>query len=105
MRTSSQTARFEQTIAPNQFGHVFKHWGGWKYEGECEFRVGQVAHSGKTSCLLFGASLPKIRITQTVKTWPPGRYKADGLSARIRISARASITTRRKWPSMENTCR
>ncbi|HZK79664.1 MAG TPA: hypothetical protein VFC46_01320, partial [Humisphaera sp.] len=66
---------FERTIAPNQFGHVFKNWGGWKYEGECEFRVGRVAHSGKTSCLLFGASLPKIRITQTVKGVAPGHYK------------------------------
>ena len=35
---------FEQTMPPDQFGHVFKQWGGWKYEGDCEFRVGQVAH-------------------------------------------------------------
>ena len=59
----------------DQFGHVFPKWGGWKYEGDCEFRVGRVAHSGKTSCLLFGASPPKIRISQTVKGLPPGRYK------------------------------
>jgi len=66
---------FEEPRPANQFGHVFSKWGGWKYEGECEFRVGRIAHSGKASCLLFGASLPKIRVTQTLKDLAPGRYK------------------------------
>ncbi len=66
---------FEEPIQRNQFGHVFKHWGGWKYEGDCEFRVGDVAHSGQHSALLFGASAPKIRITQQLKDIEPGRYK------------------------------
>ena len=66
---------FEEPKLRDQFGGVFAKWGGWKYEGECEFRVGQVAHSGKTSCLLFGASQPKIRITQTHKSLAPGRYQ------------------------------
>ena len=70
-----QDGSFEQVIPRDQFGHVFRDWGGWKYEGECEFRVGQVAHSGKTSCLLFGSSQPKIRISQTLKSVPPGRYQ------------------------------
>src|ERR1700679_2166180 len=52
---------FEQTMPRNQFGHVFKNWGGWKYEGDCEFRVGELGHTGQHSCLLFGASAPKIR--------------------------------------------
>ena len=66
---------FEEPMPRDQFGHVFKHWGGWKYEGECEFRVGQIVHSGKTSCLLFGSVQPKIRIAQTLKGLEPGRYK------------------------------
>jgi hypothetical protein len=66
---------FEEPMPRDQFGHVFKHWGGWKYEGECEFRVGQIAHGGKTSCLLFGGGQCKIRIAQTVQAVPPGRYK------------------------------
>jgi hypothetical protein len=66
---------FEQVMPKDQFGHVFKEWGGWKYDGDCEFRVGRVAHGGKTSCLLFGATQPKIRIAQTVKALPPGRYR------------------------------
>jgi hypothetical protein len=66
---------FERTMPRDQFGHVFKEWGGWKYEGECEFRVGRIAHTGNTSCLLFGASQPKIRISQTLKALPAGRYK------------------------------
>jgi hypothetical protein len=66
---------FEETMPPDQFGHVFKNWSGWKYEGACEFRVGQVAHRGKSSCLLFAAGQSKIRVTQTVKDVPAGRYK------------------------------
>ena len=56
---------FEQTKPADQFGLVFRDWGGWKYEGECEFRVGHVARRGQTSGLLFGASGPKIRLAQT----------------------------------------
>ncbi len=66
---------FEEPKPRDQFGHVFKNWGGWKYEGDCEFRVGEVAHTGKLSCLLFGASTPKIRISSQLKDLPPGRYK------------------------------
>jgi hypothetical protein len=65
---------FELPRDRDQFGHVFAKWGGWKYEGDCEFRVGQVARTGKYSCLLFGASNPKIRMAQNVDL-QPGRYK------------------------------
>jgi len=65
---------FELTKEKDQFGHVFAKWDGWKYEGECEFRIGQVARTGKTSCLLFGGSGPKIRITQSPEL-KPGRYR------------------------------
>ncbi len=33
---------FEVSAPPDHFGHVFPKWGGWKYEGDCEFRVGRV---------------------------------------------------------------
>ncbi|MGA2033717.1 MAG: hypothetical protein ABSG68_15800 [Thermoguttaceae bacterium] len=65
---------FEITKDKDQFGLVFPNWGGWKYEGDCDFRVGQVAHSGKRSCLLFGGAGPKIRASQLVDL-KPGRYK------------------------------
>ena len=65
---------FEQTKERDQFGLVFAKWGGWKYEGDCEFRVGQVGHSGKHSCLLSGGVGAKIRITQNVML-EPGRYR------------------------------
>ena len=68
---------FEDVMPADQFGHVFKQWGGWKYEGECEFRVGQVAHTGQTSCLLFGTREPKIRISRTLKNLPAGRYQVS----------------------------
>ena len=61
---------FEQTKEKDQFGLVFARWGGWKYEGDCEFRVGQIGHSGKHSCLLSGGIGAKIRIAQNVELEP-----------------------------------
>ncbi len=65
---------FEVTKSPDQFGLVFAKWGGWKYEGDCDFRVGEVARTGKHSCLLHGGSGAKIRVTQNVEL-NPGRYR------------------------------
>ena len=65
---------FELTKDKDQFGLVFARWGGWKYEGDCEFRVGQVARTGKHSCLLFGGVGAKIRVTQNAEL-EPGRYR------------------------------
>ena len=69
-----QDPSFEMPKDRDQFGLVFAKWGGWKYEGDCDFRVGNVAHSGKHSCLLFGGSAPKIRSVQLVDL-EPGRYR------------------------------
>ncbi len=66
---------FEETRSPDQFGHVFSKWSGWKYDGDCAFEVGQIAHSGKTSCLLAGYSGPKIRILPPDRELAPGRYR------------------------------
>jgi len=65
---------FELVKPRDQFGHVFAKWGGWKYEGECSFEVGEVAHSGKTSALLLCATAGKIRIAQN-QDLEPGRYR------------------------------
>ncbi len=65
---------FEIPKERDQFGLVFAKWGGWKYEGDCEFRVGQIAHSGKHSCLLFGGVGAKIRVSQAQEL-APGRYR------------------------------
>ena len=65
---------FEIVKEKDQFGLVFAKWGGWNYEGDCAFRVGQVARTGKHSCLLFGASAPKIRVVQNLAL-EPGRYR------------------------------
>ncbi len=69
-----QDSSFEITKEKDQFGLVFAKWGGWKYEGDCDFRVGQIAHSGQHSCLLFGSAGPKIRVAQNVML-EPGRYR------------------------------
>lgn len=70
---------FEEPKEKDKFGKVFKHWGGWIYEGECEFRVSNVARTGKHSLLMVGGHNPKIR------AWPeprlklePGRYRITG---------------------------
>src|ERR1700679_3125032 len=65
---------FELPKQKDQFGLVFARWGGWKYEGECDFHVGQVARSGKNSWLLKGGGGAKIRVTQNVAL-EPGRYR------------------------------
>jgi hypothetical protein len=65
---------FEIPKEKDQFGLVFAKWGGWKYEGDCDFRVGQVARTGKHSCLLVGGAGAKIRTTQQV-VLVPGRYR------------------------------
>ena len=76
---------FEQTKEKDQFGLVFARWGGWKYEGDCEFRVGQVGHSGKHSCLLSGGVGAKIRVTQNVAL-EPGRYRVTAFLRGLDIS-------------------
>ena len=65
---------FELSKEKDQFGLVFAKWSGWKYEGDCDFRVGQVARTGKQSCLLAGGTGAKIRITQNAEL-APGRYR------------------------------
>jgi hypothetical protein len=78
---------FEMTKPADQFGLVFQKWGGWKYEGECEFRVGDVAHSGKTSCLLFGGGPCKIRIRANEMTLAAGRYRVTAFVRGLDIAS------------------
>jgi hypothetical protein len=65
---------FEIPKDRDQFGHVFAKWGGWNYEGDCEFGVGRVPHTGKTSALLECGALGKIRIAQE-HDLEAGRYR------------------------------
>jgi len=64
---------FEITKDRDQFGRVFAKWEGWKYEGDCNFEVGLVPHTGHTSALLSCTSAGKIRIVQQ-QDLEPGRY-------------------------------
>ncbi len=65
---------FELTKEKDRWGFVFQKWAGWKYEGECEFRVGTIARTGQHSFLFFGGAAPKIRNRQEVEL-EPGRYQ------------------------------
>ncbi|MFV2067155.1 MAG: glycoside hydrolase domain-containing protein [Pirellulales bacterium] len=60
---------------PDQFGHVFEKWSGWKYEGECAFRIGTVARTGRNSMLIVGGSQAKIRAWPANMVLEPGRYR------------------------------
>jgi hypothetical protein len=66
---------FEEPMAKNRWGHVFAKWGGWIYEGECEFRVSDVARTGKHSLLIVGGNAPKIRACPAKFALEPGRYR------------------------------
>ncbi|MHC4399278.1 MAG: hypothetical protein ACYTG0_06340 [Planctomycetota bacterium] len=65
---------FEIPKERDQFGLVFAKWSGWKYEGDCSFAVGQVARTGKRSCLLVSGAGAKIRTAQ-LRDLEPGRYQ------------------------------
>lgn len=69
-----EDSSFTATKAPDQFGLVFTKWGGTKYEGECNFRVGRIGHTGPTSCLLHGGAGPKLRVRQ-FHPLESGRYR------------------------------
>jgi hypothetical protein len=66
---------FEQPKEKDRWGLVFEKWGGWIYEGECEFRVSDLAHRGKHSLLMVGGNTPKIRARPAILTLEPGRYR------------------------------
>jgi hypothetical protein len=66
---------FEEPKEKDRWGHVFAKWTGWIYEGECEFRVSDLAHTGKHSLLMVGGSGPKIRAWPDKFILDPGRYR------------------------------
>ncbi|HVX12393.1 MAG TPA: zinc finger Ran-binding domain-containing protein [Pirellulales bacterium] len=84
---------FEEPMPKNQFGHVFKHWGGWLYEGECEFRVSDLAHSGQHSLLIVGRNAPKIRAAPAGFAVEPGRYRVTAYLRGLDIGVRDGATT------------
>ena len=66
---------FEKPMAKDRWGHVFEKWNGWIYEGNCEFRVSNLAHSGKHSLLMVGGDNTKIRAWPDKLILAPGRYR------------------------------
>ncbi len=66
---------FEETKPKDRWGHVFAKWSGWIYEGECEFRVSDIAHGGKHALLMVGGSGAKIRAWPDKLVLDPGRYR------------------------------
>jgi hypothetical protein len=65
----------EETQQKNQFGVPYAKWGGWLFEGACEFRNGKVARTGNTCAEIVGAHAGKIRLYSPAVTVEPGRYR------------------------------
>lgn len=65
----------EATQPKNQFGVPYAKWGGWMFEGVCEFRNGKVARTGQTSAEMVGGQGAKIRLYTPTITVEPGRYR------------------------------
>ncbi len=78
---------FEQPKAKDRWGHVFENWGGWVYEGNCEFRVSTLAHSGKHSLLIVAGNTPKVRASPLRFTLEPGRYRITAWLRGLEIGA------------------
>jgi hypothetical protein len=78
---------FEKPKPRDRFGHVFERWGGWIYEGECEFRASELARTGKYAMLLVGGNRPKIRAWPTGLTLEPGRYRVTAYLRGLDIGA------------------
>ena len=66
---------FEEPKAKDRWGHVFAKWSGWIYEGQCEFRVSDIARTGKHSLLMTAGNNPKIRACADKLLLEPGRYR------------------------------
>ena len=84
---------FEETKDRDHFGLVFKKWSGWKYDGDCAFEVGAIAHSGQHSCLLAGYSSPKIRVRANEQDLEPGRYRVTAFLRGLDIGSGAYNAT------------
>jgi hypothetical protein len=66
---------FELTKPKDRWGLVFEKWGGWVFDGTCEFRASDLARTGKHSLLIVGTDRPKIRAWPAEFTLGPGRYR------------------------------
>jgi hypothetical protein len=81
---------FEQPKEKDKFGHVFAKWSGWIYEGECEFRVSNLARTGKHALLMVGGANPKIRAWPDKLLLEPGRYRVTAYLRGVDIGNGAS---------------
>ena len=66
---------FEELQPPNQYGHLFKEWGGWKYEQPCRLEIGTIARTGKFSYELVNDQGGKSRLLSPQMKLEPGRYR------------------------------
>src|SRR5262249_34952702 len=66
---------FEQPMPKNRWGHVFSRWAGWVWDSGCEFRVSDLARTGKHSLLMVGSPGAKIPPWPDKLILAPGPYR------------------------------
>ena len=66
---------FEQTQQPNQYGHLFTFWGGWKYQQPCRLEIGSIARTGKFAYEMTSDQGGKIRLLSPYMKLSAGRYR------------------------------
>jgi len=66
---------FEKTQQPDQYGHLFKEWGGWKNEQLSRLEIGTIARTGKFSYELVNDHGGKSRLLSPKMRLEPGRYR------------------------------
>jgi len=66
---------FEDIQEPNQFGHVFKNWGGWVNEQPARLAVGAIARTGNNSYELVSDRDGKVRLVSDKIKLEAGRYQ------------------------------
>ena len=65
---------FEEVRVNDPQNQFFPGWYGNVWEGQCEFAISPVVHSGKHSALLIGRTGPKMRLQQSLEL-EAGRYR------------------------------
>lgn len=68
---------FEEIQEPNQFGQVFKEWGGWIYEKPARLAVGTLARTGNYSYEMISDQSGKVRLVSNPIKLEPGRYRVQ----------------------------
>jgi hypothetical protein len=81
---------FENAKPRDNNGLVFADWQGNIYEGQCQFDVGLVAHTGQRSCQMT-SDRGKIRVFSPELDLQPGRYRMSAWLRGLDVASTGSM--------------